>query len=163
MMEEEIIKLKTSDDKVIEVRKDILKKSKLLKDLIDDEENNEIMLKEIDELNLKKIIDYLNHYKDNEPKKIPNPFPAEPDAEFFRSILNDDWTFDFLNKLKVDETVTLVNAAEYLQIEGLIEILAAKLSYEMTNCSVEEARQKFQIEDDLTEEERAELDKYPLD
>ena len=49
------------------------------------------------------------------------------------------------------------------QIDGLINLLAAKLAYELSNCSVEEAKKKFQIEDDMTEEEKAEYDKYPLD
>ena len=48
-------------------------------------------------------------------------------------------------------------------MDGLINILSAKLAYEMCNCDVEEARQKFGIQTDLTDEEIAELDKYPLD
>ena len=85
------------------------------------------------------------------------------DDQFFRSILDDDWTFDFLNQMKLEEAIETVNAANYLQIEGLISLLAAKLGYELTNCSVEEAKKKFQIEDDMTDEEKAEYDKYPLD
>ena len=57
----------------------------------------------------------------------------------------------------------MINAANYLQIDGLINILATKLGYELSNCSAEEARQKFRIEDDLTPEEIEEYDKYPLD
>ena len=57
----------------------------------------------------------------------------------------------------------MTNAANYLMIDGLINILAAKLAYEMINCDIEEARKKFGIEADLTEEEIAEIDKYPLD
>ena len=51
----------------------------------------------------------------------------------------------------------------YLQIDGLVYIIAAKLAHERSNCTVEEARQKFGIECDMTEEEIAEIDKYPLD
>ena len=42
-------------------------------------------------------------------------------------------------------------------------IIAAKLAHEKCNCTVEEARQKFGIECDMTEEEIAEIDKHPLD
>ena len=59
--------------------------------------------------------------------------------------------------------INLVNAANYLQIDGLINIIAAKLAHEMCNCEVEEARKKFGIECDMTEEEIPEIDKYPLD
>ena len=50
-----------------------------------------------------------------------------------------------------------------MQIDGLINIIAAKLAHELCNCDVEEARQKLGIESDMTEEEIAEIDKYPLD
>ena len=62
-----------------------------------------------------------------------------------------------------DEAINLVNAANYLQIDGLINILTAKLSHEMRNCELEEARRKFGIEGDMTEEEIVEYDNYPLD
>ena len=57
----------------------------------------------------------------------------------------------------------MVNASNYLQIDGLTNLLISKLSYELSNCSVEEAKQKFQIPSDLTPEEIEEYDKYPLD
>ena len=57
----------------------------------------------------------------------------------------------------------IINADNYLQIDGLINILTAKLSHEMCNCDVEESRKKFGIECDMTEEEIDEIDKYPLD
>ena len=109
------------------------------------------------------IIDYLQHYKDKEPKEIPKPFPERTDEEFLRSIMDNDdndWTYNFISKLSMEDAINLVNAADYLQIKGLIDLLAAKLAHEMCNCEVEEARQKFGIECDMTEEEIAEIDKY---
>ena len=80
-----------------------------------------------------------------------------------KGILNDQWTYDYLTNQTLEELINLVNAADYLQIEGLINIIAAKLAHEMCNCEVEEARKKFGIECDMTEEEIAEIDRYPLD
>ena len=164
-MEEKTKKLKSSDGQIESVDIKLLDKSKLLKGLIEDYQgdDDEIPLNEVDHKNLKLILEYLEHFKDKEPKDIPKPYPEEVDEEFFKNILDDQWTFDYLQKLKLDECISLVNAANYLQIDGLINLLAAKLAYEMSNCSVEEAKQKFQIEDDMTEEEKAEYDKYPLD
>ena len=162
-MEGKNVKLMSSDGKIFEVPDTILQKSTLLKELTTDKEGEVITLKEVNEECLKRIIEYLYHYKDFEPKEIPKPFPEIVDANFFRSILNDEWTFNFLNNLSVEEAINMVNASNYLQIDGLINLLSAKLSYELSNCSVEEAKQKFQIEGDLTPEEIEEFDKYPLD
>ena len=63
----------------------------------------------------------------------------------------------------MEDTINLVNSAEYLQIEGLLNLLTAKITHEMCNCDVEEIRKKFGIECYITEEEIAEYDKYPLD
>ena len=164
-MESKIVKLKSKDNQIYEVPIDILEKAKLISGIVDDasDEDDTIFLREIDEINLIRIIDYLVHYQKEEPKEIPKPFPDRTDDAFLRSILNDDWTFDFLQNMTLEEAIHLVNAADYLQIDGLINILAAKLAHEMCNCEVEEARRKFGIEGYMTEEEIAEYDKYPLD
>ena len=158
------VKLKTSDNVIKEVDSDILMKSKLLEGLMKDFEEEEIFtLPDVDSKNLDLVIIYLEHYKDMEPKEIPKPFPERTDEEFMKGILNDQWTYDYLTNQTLEELINLVNAADYLQIDGLISIIAAKLAHEMCNCEVEEARKKFGIECDMTEEEIAEIDKYPLD
>ena len=164
-MESGEVKLKSSDGKIFEVPIDILQKSKLFADInqSDEDEENEIELKEVDGKNLERIIEYLKHYKDIEPKEIPKPYPERTDDTFLRSILNDDWTFDYIQSMTLDEAINLINAADYLQIDGLIKILAARLAHEMCNCDGEEARRKFGIEGDMTEEEIVEYDNYPLD
>ena len=164
-MESKIVKLKSKDNQIYEVPIDILEKAKLISGIVDDasDEDDTIFLREIDEINLIRIIDYLVHYQKEEPKEIPKPFPERTDDAFFRSILNDDWTFDYIQSMTLEEAINLINVANYLQIDGLINILTAKLTHEMRNCDVEEARRKFGIECDMTEEELAEYDKYPLD
>ena len=156
----DIVKLKSSDGKLYEVPYDVIKKSKLLENSNEDE--NIILLNEIDSKNFDLVLKYLNHFKDKEPKEIPKPFPERTDEEFFRSILDDDWTYNFL-QMPIEDAISLVNAADFLQLDGLINLLAAKLAHEMCNCEVEEARRKFGIECDMTEEEIEEYDKYPLD
>ena len=158
--EYDIVKLKSSDGKLYEVPYDVIKKSKLLENSNEDE--NIILLNEIDSKNFDLVLKYLNHFKDKEPKEIPKPFPERTDEEFFRSILDDDWTYNFL-QMSIEDAISLVNAADFLQLDGLINLLAGKLAHEMCNCEVEEARRKFGIECDMTEEEIEEYDKYPLD
>ena len=158
------VKLKTSDNVIKEVDSDILMKSKLLDNLLKDSNEEELFsLPDVDSKYLELVIKYLEHYKDFEPKEVPKPFPERTDEEFMKGILNDQWTYDYLTNQTLEELINLVNAAYYLQIEGLLNIIAAKLAHEMCNCEVEEARKKFGIECDMTEEEIAEIDRYPLD
>ena len=158
------VKLKTSDNIIKEVDSNILMKSKLLDSLLKDFNEEELFsLPDVDSKYLELVIKYLEHYKDFEPKEVPKPFPERTDEEFMKGILNDQWTYDYLTNQTLEELINLLNAADYLQIEGLINIIAAKLAHEMCNCEVEEARKKFGIECDMTEEEIAEIDRYPLD
>ena len=157
------IDVKTSDNKIIRnIPGDILLKSKLLSGIYEDYFENTIVLNEIDSKNFELIMEYVQHYKNMEPKEIPKPFPETTDEEFFRSILNDDWTYNFLTKLNISEAIKLINGAYYLQMDGLINLLSAKLAHEMCNCPIEEARRKFGIESDMTEEEIAEIEQFPF-
>ena len=90
-MESSKVKLISSDKVTREVEVDLLKKSRLLKDA---QGGEEIYLNEVDAKNLELIIQYLEHYKDMEPKVIPKPFPERTDEEFMKAILNDDWTYN---------------------------------------------------------------------
>ena len=155
------VKLKTSDKKIYEVPIDILRKAKLISGLVEQasDESKIILLREVEGKHLEQILQYLKHYKNFEPKKIPKPFPERTDESFFRGILNDEWTFNYLQGFSIEEAVPIVNGAHYLRIKGLLRILAAKFAYETCNCDVEEAREKFGIECDMTEEEVARIDR----
>ena len=93
------------------MRLDILQKAKLLSDLLYEacEEKETIFLREVDSFNFEKIIQYLKHYKDFDPKEIPKTFPERTDDAFLRGILNDDWTFDFLQQMSLEDLINLVN------------------------------------------------------
>ena len=134
--------------------------SKVLKDLVNDfpEPEKELPVNEVEGKCLERIIDYLKHYETERPKEIPKPLPS-PDLKQVVS----EWDYNYINPLKLEEVVDLVNAANFLDIPDLVNLSSAKLASEMINCPVEEAREKFGIKCDMTEEEKAEYDKYPLD
>ena len=90
-MESSKVKLITSDNVTREVDVNLFKKCILLKD---NQGGEEVILNEVDAKNLDLIIQYLEHYKDMEPKEIPKPFPERTDEEFMKGILNDEWTYN---------------------------------------------------------------------
>ena len=154
-----ILKLKSSDEKIIEIDENGLKRANFfnkLKDILN--LNEEIPIKNVDCKTLNKIVDYLKHYQNEEPNIIPKPLPS-PDL---KPILSE-WDYNYITPISLGESIDLVNAADYLGIRDLVNLASARLASEMINCPIEEARRKFGIVPDMTEEEMAEYDKYPLD
>ena len=154
-----MVKLKSKDGEKFEVGDNCLNRSKVFiefKDILNLEQ--EITIKGVDGQTLCKVIEYLEHHVNEEPKEIPKPLPG-PDL---KPILSE-WDYNYITPLPLDNVVNIVNAANYLDIRDLINLASARLASEMINCPVEEAREKFGIKNDMTEEEKAEYDKYPLD
>ena len=160
MDESNLRKLKSSDGKIFEVDEKILNTSKFFKELIIDypQPDQEITINQVDGKNLEKIIEYLKHYENEKPKEIPKPLPNND----IKSVLSE-WDYNFINPLSIADLIDLINAANFLNIDDLVALTAAKLAAEMLTGTIEEVREKFGIKCDMTEEEIAEVDKYPLD
>ena len=154
-----LIKFKSSDGSIFEIEESCIKRSKYLQEMKDILNlNEEIHIKEVDGKTLQKVIEYLKHYENEEPKEIPKPLPSYD----LKPILSE-WDYYFIMPLSLEECIDLVNGANFLDISELVNLVSARLASEMINCSIDEAREKFGIKCALTEEEINELDKYPLD
>ena len=153
-----LVKLKTTDGQLFEIEENCLDRAKFFKDLKDIMNlNNEIKV-DADSKSLKRIIEYLKHYLNEEPKEIPKPLPNSD----LKQVL-DEWDYNYISPLSIEETIDLINAANYMGIEGLINLCSSRIASEMTNCSIEEVRAKFGIQPNMTEEEIKYYTKYPLD
>ena len=147
-MSSKTIKLKTIDNKIYEVPIHLLRKVKLISGMLEQasDEGRIILLSEVKGNILELILEYLRHYKNFEPKKFSTPFPRKANKNFLKEILNDEWTFNFLQKLSIYEIVTLNDAAEYLQIRGLSRILTAKISYDINRLDMDEVKEKLGLD-----------------
>ena len=155
-----IIKLKSSDGQIFEIKEKCFLRSnyyKTFKDILNP--NEEIPFNEIDGKNFSKIIEYLNHYENEDPKEIPKPLPS-PDI---KPPTLDEWDYEFISILSLKEVIDLTNAANFLDIKELISLCSARVASEMFNCDINEAREKFGIVPDMSQEEVDEYNKYPLD
>lgn len=132
-------------------------KSVLLKGLIQDYEDNEIPMPDIRGDILKKVIEYLDHYKTTEPKEILRPLPSNNLSD-----VTDEWDITFLNSIDLDATFDLINAANYMDIKSLLDLSCAKIASLMKGKSAEEIRTMFSIECDLSEEELKEYEEYQI-
>ena len=150
------------DERIIDIN--LLKQSKVLETIYESYSTEgipEVPLNEISTKNLDLIIKYLEHYKDKEIKSVKKPFPDKVDEAMFKTLLNDDeFIFEYLKKLEIPEIISLIKAANTIQVITLVNFLQAKLGYEMCNCDIEKAREKMGIVCDMNEEEKAAMDEY---
>lgn len=152
------LELTSSDKQKFELNAKAGEKSGLLKNLIADyEENKDIPLPDIKAEILKKIVEYLNHYKDIEPKEIPKPLPTPNLGEFV-----DEWDITFINGIELEKVFDLINAANYMDIKPLLDLSCAKIASLMKGKTAEEIRAMFNIECDLSPEELKEYEEYQL-
>ena len=147
-MEAKIRKLTCEDNQLFEIEVESLKLSKFLNNLIIDfpDEEDEIEISQVNGKNLKLIIDYLNHHRTEEIKEIPKPLPSG-DLKLYL----DEWDYNFINPLSLEECIDLLNAAQTLDIEGIINLSSAKIASEMLIGTVDEVLEKFRIKDDKQE------------
>uniref|UniRef100_A0A8C5KKQ7 S-phase kinase-associated protein 1 n=1 Tax=Jaculus jaculus TaxID=51337 RepID=A0A8C5KKQ7_JACJA len=138
------IKLQSSDGEISEVDVEISKQSVTIKTMLedlgmDDEgDDDSVPLPNVNATILKKVIQWCNHHKDDPP-------PPEDDEN------KEKWTDDILvwdqEFLKVDQGTLfeLILAANYLDIKGLLDVTCKPVT--------------FNIKNDFTEEEQAQMHK----
>ena len=145
-------KLKSREGEVFEIEETCLQMSKFLKDLINDypDTDEAVMINQINTKELKLIIDYLKYYENKKPKEIPKPLPSGDLKEVL-----DDWDYNFINNLTLEECIDLLNGAFFLDINELVNLASAKIASEMLVGTVDEVREKFEWKN-ITEEEKKE-------
>ena len=146
------IKLISKENEVFFINKKAAKKSQLLKDCMDDDENfKELNLVDVNSKYLKLIIEFLEHYKDSEPK-----IPEKPLNDRFEKS-DDEWTKKFFSKLDSNDIFELLLGSNYMNIQCLIELCSAHMADSIKNKTPEEIRKTFNISNDLTEEEKKQI------
>ena len=113
-----------SDQGKFEVDENVARKSQLLKNMIEDTGvEEEIYLPNVKSAPLKKIIEFCEHYRNNDPPEIEKPLPKNSLKE-----LVDPWDEQFINIPNQEELLELLLAANYLDIKSLIELCCAKVA-----------------------------------
>jgi S-phase kinase-associated protein 1 len=153
------ITLISSDGQKVPIDETSCGKSKLLVGLLEDfkEDNADIPMPDIKGDVLKKVVEYLENYKDKDPKEIPKPLPSENLVD-----VTDQWDVDYINSVDLDTTFDIINAANYMDIKPLLDLSCAKIASLMKGKTADEIRTMFNIECDLTEEELKEYEEYQI-
>jgi len=124
MMESNTIKLTSSEGISFEICKNSARLSQLLKGAIEDFQGEiNISLPDIDTNTTKIIIEYLLHWKGNEPPKI-----KKPKESCLLMTLVDEWSASFIDKLSLEEIGILAVAANFMEIQPLVELTCCKIA-----------------------------------
>ena len=139
------IKLITSDLKCLNLEIKAMNNSEFLKNLCQDFPNAEINLSQINYKTLVKIVEFLEHYKNKQPKKIQRPLPKKDFKECV-----DEWDYNFIN-IDTEEIFELMIGANYLHIQALLDLTSAKIASMIRGKSPEEIRRILGMKKDNDE------------
>jgi len=143
----------SADNHKIELDSKSAQRSKVLKQKLLEQNPKlkkipEVQLKDVKYDILKKIVEYLNYYKNKTPKEIPKPVPSGN----LNTFLND-WDLEFITNIDLDATFELMNASANLEIQTLLDLASIKVASILKNQGIEELRNMFDGKCDLSEKE----------
>jgi S-phase kinase-associated protein 1 len=122
--------------------------SGLLQNMIEnDKEATSFFLENIKPQTLSKIVLYLQYRFINPPTPIEKPLRSNKMEDIV-----DGWDAFFID-VRDDELFDLILASNYMNIPSLLDLSCAKVATYMKGKSAEQIRQRFNIENDLTEAE----------
>ena len=151
------IKLESSDGETVTVPLDVIKLSATIKTMIEDlgieEDNDDVVpLPNVTHVILNKVIFWCEHHKDDIQ-------PSEDDDNKEKRVDDiDPWDKEFL---KVDQGTLfeLIQAANYLDIKGLLDVTCKTVANMIRGKTPEEIRKTFNIKNDFTPEEEDQIRK----
>ena len=133
----------------------IAKMSELVKDMVDDDYDDtkiqEIPLPNVKAHVLRKVIEFSEHYQSDPLSTIEKPLKSSNIKENV-----SEWYAEFIN-LDQEVIFELILAANYMDIEPLLDLSCAKIACMMRGKNPEEIRQTFNIVNDFTPEEEAQV------
>jgi S-phase kinase-associated protein 1 len=152
-MESDQVKLQSKEGQILTISKKAAELSVLIKNnLIDFSIEQAIPLDEVNEKILELIIRYLNHYNGVAPTEIEKPLKSNNMKDVV-----DEFSAGFINELELNDLIDLTVAANFMEIQTLLDLCTAKIASMCKDKSEEEIFKTFGITDQFTEEERAKV------
>jgi S-phase kinase-associated protein 1 len=138
-----VLKLKTSDNEVVEVEEKAALQSEIIKSMVEDGHSTDdaIPLFKVEKKTLTKIVEWLKkHASDASKDEL------------------EKWDGDFVD-VDTDSLYDLLLASNYLSVEVLLGQLVQKVADMIKGKQPEEIRKLFNIKNDFTPEEEEEIRK----
>ena len=147
-----MVTLTTMDGEEVQVEKDIISKSILVKGIIEDSGTDEpIPIQSVKKTILMMIIDYCRYIHHNTPPEIEKPLRSND----LMGVVNE-WYAKFV-ELEQEVLFELILAANFMDIKSLLELTTAKVASLIKGKTIPETRKFFNIENDFTPDEEAQI------
>jgi S-phase kinase-associated protein 1 len=137
-----------------QVEKKVAKMSELVKTMIpdeDDEEQQEIPLPNVKSQILAKVIEFARHYVEEPMNDIEKPLKSANMSEVVQ-----DWYAQYVD-VEQEVLFELILAANYMDIKPLLDLTCATVASMIKGKTPEEIRKTFNIVNDFTPEEEAQV------
>jgi S-phase kinase-associated protein 1 len=147
--------LTSSDNEPFNVDKEVAERSVLIKNMLEDvgESDAPIPLPNVTSKVLRKVIEWCEHHRND-----PQPAQDDQDDSRKRTTDIDEWDQKFMD---VDQEMLfeIILAANYLDIKSLLDVGCKTVANIIKGKSPEEIRKTFNIVNDFTPEEEAQIRK----
>jgi len=138
------VKLKSKQEEVFEVEKEVACRSITVKNMVEDTGlDAPVPLPMVDSKILIKVIEYCKYHHRAEAEALPEDDKSVWDKDFVR--VDDETLFN------------LILAANYLDIKSLLDLTCKTVADEIKGKTPEEIRTRFNIKNDFTPEEEEEV------
>ena len=158
--EKKMITLKSSDGEEFQVEEAVAMESQTIRHMIEDDcADNGIPLPNVDSKILSKVIEYCKKHVQASPKPTESGTSSSTSTAA-AAPAEDLKSFD-AEFVKVDQATLfdLILAANYLNIKGLLDLTCQTVADMIKGKTPEEIRKTFNIKNDFTPEEEAEIRK----
>ena len=154
------VKLQSSDGKVFEVTSKVARLSVTIRTMLDDlnikaDDPEPIPLANVPAHILSLVLKWAEQHQNEEPV----PVLEEEEDEEEKPVLVGEWDKSFLSGLDHSTLFELITAANFLDVKGLMAVACKTVADMLTGKTPEEIRKEFDIEDDLSEEEKERIRK----
>ena len=144
-MESDTVVLITSDGARVAVSKAFVAMSGVLSAY---EDRAEIDVPKVSKLDIDLIAEYLDYHCYMAPRPITKPLSSER----IEDAVEYPWDAEFVNRLEECTLIDLANASNYLDVACVFDLCCAKIATLFKGKKVEELKERYNIQEDLTPE-----------
>lgn len=121
-----LLRLESCDGVVMDVTRDQAKLSSLLSGCLEEvEDDSPVPLPNVDATTLRMVVDFLKLAEESGVPIIPRPLPLN--TESIAAVVPAPFAA-LIDALSAEQLKTLLTAADYMQVDGLLMLAAAKMA-----------------------------------